>query len=122
MLQRCLNILARKGMIDVPLDPKTGRPTLKIDGMSVKLEVTSPLARLQSATDVDRVVNWLQISQLAGPEAFAMGVKVEDVPGWLAAALGVDLKLTRSPEEKKALMEMAGQAMAQQQQGAAPQG
>jgi hypothetical protein len=116
LLQRCLNILVRKGIIQIPgADPAAPTPELKIDGLSVAIEITSPLARVQQMNDVDGVVNWLQISSFAGQEAVMGSVKVEDIPPWFADKLGIDLKLVRSESERAELQKAMAQMMAQQQ-------
>lgn len=113
VVMRGLEIMERKGLIDFPV---------KIDGTTVKVEVTSPLAQEQNLEDIQNVVNWWQLSAMIRPEIAMLGIKVEDLPQWFGAKLGVDQELARDPQEKSGLQQMVAGIIAQQQnpEGAAP--
>lgn len=104
LIQRCLSILHKKGILE---------QAVKVNGLGVKITVTSPLARLQSLNDLEAVVQWLQVSAgVTGDQGVALGAKVEDVTAWIGARLGVPQELIRTPDERKKLQEIAGQAAA----------
>ena len=104
LIQRCLSILHKKGVLE---------QEVKVNGLGVAITVTSPLARLQSLNDLEAVVQWLQISGgLVGPQGVGVGAIIEDVTGWVGQKLGVPQELIRTEEEKSALQKMAGQAAA----------
>ncbi len=103
---RGLQILAKFEMIDFPV---------QIDGTTIKVEVVSPLAQQQHLQDIQRVVQGVELSNAtAGPQATALGLKIEDLPGWFASKLNIDRDLVRGNQEKQALMEMVAQMIAQQ--------
>lgn len=104
LIQRCLSILHKKGIL---------QQEVKVNGLGVKISVTSPLARLQSLSDLEAVVQWLQISGgVTGQQGVALGAKIEDVTAWIGEKLGVPQELIRSVEERKQLQQIAGQAAA----------
>ena len=108
---RCLSILHNKGIME---------NRLKVDGKIIKIKPTSPLAQQQNLQELQDVLQYIQIAQGLGPEVFALGVKVEEVPEWLGKKLAIDPKLMRNAAERKQAQELAGQAMAQQQAAQAP--
>ena len=88
---------------------------LKIDGKIIKAKPTSPLAQQQSLDEIQDVLKWLQISQSVGEQAFALGVKVEDVPEWIGEKFGIDPALIRNKAERSTIQQQVGQEMGQQQ-------
>lgn len=104
LLQRVINILQRKGVIDTPI---------KVDGLAVKATVTSPLAKMQALTEIEDAVRWLAINKELGEQIVFQGIKVEDFPSWSGDKMGIDKALIRSRSERDQLQEMAGQAAAQ---------
>ncbi len=111
IVMRGLEIMEKKGLIDFPV---------KIDGTTVKVSITSPLAQEQNLSDIQNVVNWIQLSGLSGPQVMALGIKIEDLPAWFGKKLGVDQDLVRDTDERKKLQTMAGQLVAQQQAAQQP--
>lgn len=108
-LQRVLNILHRKRVIDIPV---------KIDGLVVRAHAVSPLAMIAQMADVQRVAQWLQLTGSLGPEVTALGVKIEDLPAWIGRKLNVPEELIRSAEERSTMQRAAAQAAAAQAQPA----
>jgi len=104
IIQRAINILQRKGIIDAPI---------KVDGLGVKVTVTSPLAKLQALTEIEDAVRWLAINSELGEQIVLQGVKVEDFPSWSADKMGIDKALVRGEQEREQLQAMAGAAAAQ---------
>lgn len=76
---RCLSILFRKGLME---------SKVKIDGNLIKAKPTSPLAQQQGLEEIQDLLRFLEITQSLGEKAFALGVKLEDVPEWLGAKFG----------------------------------
>lgn len=75
---------------------------LKIDQLHTALKVVSPLADAQNMKEVQRVVQWLEISgALIGQELTALSAKVEDLPKWLAEKLGVPMEMVRDVKQKE---------------------
>lgn len=104
---RGLVILNRKGIITFPF---------AIDGNTIEIEVTSPLANQQNLNDVQAVVQWMQLMAQMGPEMLIFGMNVEDLPAWMGRKLGVDEELIRG-ETGRALIKQFVQQFIQQGQG-----
>lgn len=110
--KRVISILQKRG--EMP-------EGIKLDGRQVQTAVTSPLAKVQSLNDVQNVTTWLQILAGLPDGVLQLGVKIEDLPEWMAEKLGVDQDLVRSEADRKKLQQMVGaQAGAANQPGAAP--
>lgn len=111
IVSRGIHILQRRGVL----------PKFKIDGRLVTVKYVSPFARSQEVEDALAVTNALGASALVGPELVSMGLKVEDIPGYLAKKYGVPVALIRSEDEREAKAEemkaLASQAMAAQGEG-----
>jgi hypothetical protein len=84
LVARGLAILARRGEIE----------DIRLDGRSVELRYSSPLARRQSRLDVQNALLWLETVRQMGDPASS----VVDLPGaarWLGHSLGVPSQLIR---------------------------
>ena len=107
IIQRCLSILS---------DPK--RPFLaeevKVNGLTVKVQVTSPLAQTQNLSDIESVVKWMGIVTQLGEQIMMLGARVEDIPEYIGEKMGVDAKLMRGKEEREQMQQMIGQMIGQQ--------
>jgi hypothetical protein len=104
-VKRGVDILARRGAM----------PNLKIDGRQVTLKHTSPLARAQDMDDLITMQQTLETAGMAGPEAVALGIKVEDLASWVAKKTGLDPRLIRDPAEREELKEKAAAIIAASQ-------
>lgn len=104
VLSRGVFILQKKGLM----------AKFKIDGRAVQVKYTSPFAKSQNVEDVMNLQQALQVASITGPQNVEMGLKVEDMPAWVARQIGVPEVLIRTPEEVKAkgqqFMQMAQQA------------
>ena len=105
LVKRATYILQKAGKI----------PSFKIDGEEVTLRYESPLARAQDADEIQNLVQWLEIGGMMGPETFALGAKIEDIPAKVGELLGVPADLRRTEQEREELQEQAAMAMQQQQ-------
>lgn len=118
LVQRVLDVLHKRNLLDV---------NLKIDQLLTKVEVVSPIAKLQQAQDVSSLVEWLQIMlSLGGMEITTLTAKVETIFTEIGKKMGVPDRLMRSDIEKGQLQQMVAQILAnaqmaaQQQQAQAP--
>lgn len=105
ILNRVIYILAKNGVI----------PKIKVDGKFISLKHTSPLAVAQDMEDLLTLEQGLAYSQAVGPQAMQLGIKIEDIPGWVFKKLGIDQDLIRSEGERAGLMNNMAELM---QQGA----
>jgi hypothetical protein len=111
---RLLDIMTNKGVLKTPI---------RINGLTVNISVTSPLAKQQAMKELEIAMLWIQLLQQLGPEALMLNAKVEDIGEWLAEQLKVDRRIVRNADERSKLQKMAGAMAAQGQQppGGAPQ-
>lgn len=102
LYNRILDILNKKGVID----------KLKIDGNTVKVQITGALAQAQNLKEVETIVNWAETAMaLTGPEVFQATAKVEDMVDKLGALMGIDANLIRTDEERAQVAQAAMQAV-----------
>ncbi len=112
MMQRVLDILARQKLIDIPV---------QIDGLTVQVNVQSPLAREEDVSDLEALTQWIQLMQQVEPRLPMLGAKVEELPQWIGTKLGVDQELLRPQSEVKKATEMIGATVgAQASEAVAP--
>lgn len=110
LMQRTINILIKRKILNIP-----GLDKVRVNGSVIDVQVISPLAKSQDLADVQSTVNWMQVVQSLGMEAFMLGAKVEDIPEYLSEKMGVDSDLVRSPTERTQLQQMVVQMLAQAQ-------
>jgi len=86
---------------------------LKVDGMEVQLKHTSPLARAQDNEELMALQNGVGLAQVAaGQEAFALAVKVEEIPGYVFRKAGLPADLVRTADEREEKLQQIQQQMA----------
>jgi hypothetical protein len=112
IVRRGVFILQKKGFI----------PKFKLDGKSVTVKYTSPFATTQNANDLLSLQKTVQTLNEFGPEIgqsmIQTGIKVSDVPAYVARLNGVPEKLIMTDDEKADLVNkgiQAGQAMQRNQ-------
>lgn len=103
--RRILAVLNETGHVVIPLE---------LDGQELDLDLVSPMARAQQMSEVQNVIQYLQMLGSLGPSFMEAGIKSDALPPWLAQKLGVPMDLLPSPEELQASRE----AQQQQQQAA----
>lgn len=109
VVQKGLNILTRKGLIELD-----GQP-ISVNGAHVRLSMNSPLAREQDINDVDAIVKWATISrEIAGEQAAAIGIRVEDLPEFLAGKMNISPSLLRTKQERTVMQQQIGTMVGQQ--------
>lgn len=107
IVTRGTDILQRRGLM----------AKFRIDGRMVSVKYTSPFAKSQAQEDVQAVQNLLGLGQFIGPQMLMQGVKVEDIPAYIAEKTGVPIKLIRSEEEKMVLAQQVADAAANNPEG-----
>lgn len=105
VIKRATYILQRRGKM----------PRVKVDGRDVSLKHMSPLARAQDQEDLVSYSQFMELTAPLGQQIVGMSVKIEDIPGFIAQKLGIDHKLLRDEAQKKQVMQMMAQYMAQMQ-------
>ena len=108
LMRRVVYVLQREGVI----------PKLRIDGKEIMIKHVSPIAKAMDMEDVQTVMQAVQMASALGPEVMALGLKIEDIPTYIADKLGVDPSLKRTESERIKMQEQAAALAAQQQQGA----
>jgi Bacteriophage head to tail connecting protein len=86
LVGRAISILRRRGVV----------PPMVIDGRVVELQYKSPLARVQSESDVRNAIAWIQQTSMLGPEAMAT-VDAGAAARWIARAMGVPADIIKPP-------------------------
>lgn len=111
LIQRVIDVLYRRKLI---------KTNLTLDQLLLRVEVVSPIAKLQQAQDVSSLVEWLQIQlSLGGPQLMMLTSRIEDIFGEIGRKLGVSEKYIRS-EADKAKIQKAVAAMIAAAQAPAP--
>lgn len=113
VVQNVLQIMARRGFIPVEVP---------VDGLSIQVQVISPLAQEQAMAEVENVVRWLSILGALGKELVMISAKTESVGEWIGEKLGVPAKVRRSETERKSLLSDIKAMQAQQIAGDATKG
>lgn len=109
IVKRGINILKRKGLI----------PDIRVDGKEVTIKHTSPLSRAQDQEDLVAYDQYMARLAPLGPEVTALGVKIEDLPQYLADKLGMPQKLLRDKPEREDIQDkVAGMIANMQAEGA----
>lgn len=111
LIQRVIDVLYRRKLI---------KTRLQIDQLLLKVDVVSPIAKMQQAQDVSSIVEWLQIQlSLGGMEMTMLTAKVEDIFADIGRKLGVSEKYIRGETDKKKIMAVVAGIIAQAQQASA---
>jgi hypothetical protein len=114
LVQRILYVMDERGMIEMPL---------RVNGLEVKLQPVSPIAQAQNMGDIEKIMQWVQMSSALGPEG-QMAVRTGAISDYVADKLGIPAALRTSDQERQQMMEQAQQAaqmMAQAQGGMPPE-
>ncbi len=112
LISRILYVMDERGLIEMPL---------KVNGLEVKVTPVSPIAQAQNLGDIEKIMQWVQLSSSLGPDG-QLAVRTTAIPDYVADKLGIPADLRTSPQERQQAAEMAAQ-MAQaaaQQQGMMP--
>jgi len=105
LYRRAVDIGARRGFV----------PPMKIDQLSLKLTVKTPLARNQDVAEVEKIVQWWQVvTMLTGPELAMAAVKMPEIVPYLSQKIGIPSRLYNSVAENTAAEEKMAGLLAQQ--------
>jgi hypothetical protein len=102
LVGRAIAILRWRGLV----------PPMTVDGPVVELQYKSPLARVQSESDVRNAIAWIQQTSMLGPEGMA-AVDAGAAARWIARAMGVPADIVKPPApapDPAALAALAGAA------------
>lgn len=109
LLQRTLDILTRRGLIQLP-EP------IKIDNFFVSIQIESPIAKAQNLDKVNSLVQALQILGSVDPQLLGLSYKIEEIGTVIGEYLGVDAELIRTKQEREEIQENAAQVAQAQMQ------
>lgn len=113
LVKRTIDVLERRDLINLE--------GLEIDGLALKIEVTSTIAKAQSAQDVTQVVEWLQIMlATGGQEAMMLVADIEKVYVGIAQKLGVPSDWVRQNADRADIQKMVAGIIAARQPQAQP--
>ena len=104
VVAKTLAIMDQEGLIDLPL---------KINGLEIRVVPISPIAQAQAMGDIEKTLQWAQLSAQLGPEA-SMNVKPAEISDFIADSLGIPARVRATPQERQQKME----EMQKQQQAA----
>ena len=104
VIQRCVWILQKKGMI----------PKFRLDGKEVTIKYVSPFATTQNADDLmafeKTVQQILALGPQLGPTALSAGLKIKDVPAYIARKNGIPESLIMTDEDRQQQVQQTIQA------------
>ena len=106
VVSRILAVMDERGMIEMPL---------KVNGLEVKVQPVSPIAQAQNMGNIEKVMQWVQLSSSLGPEG-QMAVRTGAISDHVADKMGIPAELRTTPEERQQMMEQAMQAAQAQAQ------
>ncbi len=116
LVLRTLDILQRRGEVE----------QFEIDGKFITMRSTSPISRAQDQADLRQLDGAIARSALLGPEAQALGLKVENMSRYIGEKSGLPVELIRDKDDAEALQnaiaEMLANRMAAAEAGEAQAG
>jgi hypothetical protein len=112
LMRRVVSILQEHGAYDSIPDLPDNFASF-INNFDVKINITSPVSRVQSSADVQAFLQAYGALQQISPEVAQMAVNIEKLPQYIFDKMGAPSSLLRTPEEMK---QMQQQAQMQQQQ------
>ena len=92
IVRRSLELMDEMGKIELPL---------KVDGLQVNVIPQSPLAMASNMDKLNEVMQFMQISQMMGPQGQTL-LKMDQVGDYIADQLGIPAKLRTTPQERHA--------------------
>ena len=108
IVTRTLSVMDDKGLIALPL---------KINGLEVSVQPTSPLAMAASNEEVQTAMSFIQLAGQLGPSG-QMAVNIDRAADYIADKLGVPTELRTTPQEREAMAAQMMQAQMMQAQAA----
>ena len=108
MLTRIVDILVTVGKIE----------PIEIDGKSITIKFTSPMAKQQARENITNVLQTIEMMAALPQEAVMRTIKVEDVPKFISEEMNIPSSLMRTDTEAKAFDKVAQEGAKQMQQQA----
>lgn len=103
LLNRCLDILEKKGLLPVKLED------VKIDGRSIKIRYQSPIAQAQEEEEVVNSIRYAQtMQQFVGPDLMPLFADLDKLSKILGTNLGVE-DLVPTEEKRKEIVQLIQQ-------------
>lgn len=106
LVTKILFVMEDRGLIDLPL---------RVNGLEIKVVPVAPLAMAQAMEEVEKVLNFAQITQGMGP-AGQMAIKQDEMLDYIAEKLGIPQRLLNNKVEKMMMMQQAQQQAQQMAQ------
>ena len=106
VVARGVFILQKKGLM----------PKFKVNGRDVAVKFTSPFAKTQNADDVMNLERTIQILLPLGPQTIQMGLKMKDIPAYIARMQGIPESLIMTDADREELTKQATAAAQQMNQ------
>ena len=103
LVTKILAVMDQKGLIDLPL---------KVNGLEIRIAAAAPLAQAQAMEEVEKVMQYAQIAQQAGPEAMST-LKVTKMMDFIAEQLGVPQVILTTEMERMMMQQEQMEQMAQ---------
>lgn len=91
LVARVLYVMDERGLIEMPL---------RVNGLEVKVTPVSPIAQAQNMGDIEKVMQWVQMSSALGPDG-ARAVKISAISDHIADKLGIPAELRKTPMEQE---------------------
>lgn len=103
IVSKTLAVMDEAGLIEMPL---------KVNGLEIKVVPISPIAQANAMGDVEKVVQWWQMTQALGEEA-SVTAKPAAIADFVADSMGVPARVRATPEEQaQKLQDLAQQRAA----------
>lgn len=99
LVARVLYVMDERGLIELPL---------RVNGLEVKVTPVSPIAQAQNMGDIEKIMQWVQLSSALGSEG-QMAVRTGEIADYVADKLGVPANLRTTPGERQAMVEQQQQ-------------
>lgn len=104
VIQATVDILSDLGVIRASVGD------VRLDNITFKIQVLSPLARVQDLADIEVITQYVTIgSQLFGQDALFLSTKLEELLPWIAERMGVPAKFIRNDDERKVVEDQLAQ-------------
>ena len=103
LVTKILAVMDAQGSIDLPL---------KVNGLEIRVTAEAPLAQAQAMEEVEKVMQYIQITQQMGQQG-QMAVKMDEALDYIAEELGIPQRILTSKVERMMMQQQAAE-MAQQ--------
>jgi hypothetical protein len=110
IIERCLHILRKKGLIR-DINTSVGIFQTSVKDKTVRINYKTPIGALQDNTDIKNLLNFVQVlSPIYGQAGAVMTLEKYKIPTWVAQKLGLDLELVVNESEFENNVKVAAKA------------